>query len=176
MHCGRSGTESCRVSHNAFRVTTGNREHGVKWHETSSRLWGRKEVKKSLTQQLDWKYIQGCIDGGKKVHSDTEIIQNLSQKSRDETFFIWQLGFAAHQESGHCGWLLQIELCHGELTPKNPAPLTQRSYTSVLSNTPVNQSLAATAAMCALNNLSPVYCYTCFKSHFCMWQKKLSEG
>lgn len=147
-----------------FRDTVGDREHGEGRHKASSKLQWKKKVMKSLMQKI-----------GLKVHS-----RLYRQKS---TRWYWDYSETQPKELRWNISRLTARLCRPpwiwtvrmpatdwalsqRANAKKRALLTQRNYTIMLSNTAVNQPLVT--AVCALNNLSPVYHFSCFKSHFCM--------
>lgn len=149
-----------------FIVMIRGREFRGGWHKVSSRLQWKKVIK-SLRRKI-----------GLKVHT-----RLYRQKS---TWWYWDYSEAQPIElwwnisrltARFCRppwiWTLWIPAADWALSQranaKKWALLTQRNYTIMLSNTVVNQPLIT--VVCALNNLSPVYHFSRFKSNFCMKQE-----
>lgn len=151
-----------------FRITMGNREQGVGWQDGIRHRPGCNGKKKKSDEKPH-------AEIGLKVHTrlyrqkSTQRFWDYSETRPKEPRWnisrltaqlcrppwIWTLRMAATD------WALSQRA-----NAKNPALLTQCNYTIMLSNTPVNQPLVT--AVYALNNRSPVYHFSCFKSHFHM--------
>lgn len=156
MHCGRSGTESYRVSHNAFRVTTGNREHGVKWHKTSSRLWGRKKSDEKPHAAIGLKVHTRLYRWGGGGGSAQRYWDYSKPQPKEPRWNVIHL--TARLRRPPRIWTLRMAATDWALSRRTNAKEPSAAYSTQLHKRAVEHAgESATAAMCALNSLSPVY-------------------